>query len=78
MAVGGDGRALARGGQGRLIAGAILGGAAVLFAVLNLDEVRVNWIVGTWITPLIVVILLSLAIGATLGWLATRHRRSTR
>ena len=63
------------GGNGRLIAGAILGGLAVLFAVLNLDEVRVHWIVGTWFTPLIVVILLSLAIGWILGWLTMRRHR---
>lgn len=52
-------RPAALGGQGRLIAGALLGGLAVLFAVLNLDEVRVHWMVGTWSTPLIVVVVLS-------------------
>ena len=78
MAAGERRRALAGGGHGRLIAGAILGGLAVLFAVLNLDEVRVHWIVGTWSTPLIVVILLCLAIGWLLGWLTTRHQRATR
>ncbi|MFL5819544.1 MAG: hypothetical protein ACJ76S_02530 [Solirubrobacteraceae bacterium] len=70
----GSRRAPDRGGQGRLIAGAVLGGLAVLFAVLNLAEVRVHWIIATWYTPLIVVILLSLVIGWTLGWLTTRHR----
>jgi hypothetical protein len=34
------------------LAAAILGGLGVLFAALNLDEVRVNWILGTWSTPL--------------------------
>jgi uncharacterized integral membrane protein len=66
------------GGQGRLIAGAILGGLAVLFAVLNIDKVLVHWIIGTWYTPLIVVILLSLAIGWILGWLTMRHQRARR
>jgi lipopolysaccharide assembly protein A len=62
--------------QSGLILGALLGGLAVLFAVLNLDEVPVNWIVGTRSTPLIVVILTSLAIGCALGWLiARRHAR---
>jgi uncharacterized integral membrane protein len=70
--------ASARGGQGRLIAGAVLGGLAVLFAVLNLDRVLVHWIIGTWYTPLIVVILLCLAVGWILGWLTTRRRRTRR
>ena len=48
-----------------------LGGA---FAVLNLDEVEVNWILGTWETPLIIVIAISMVIGAGLGYLATRRR----
>ena len=63
------------GGKGRLIVGAVLGGLAVLFAVLNIDRVLVHWIIGTWYTPLIVVILLSLAIGWILGWLTTRRQR---
>jgi uncharacterized integral membrane protein len=62
-------------GQGRLIVGAVLGALAVLFAVLNLDRVLVHWIVITSYTPLIVVILVCLAIGWTLGWLTTRARR---
>jgi lipopolysaccharide assembly protein A len=66
------------GGQGRLIAGAVLGGLAVLFAVLNLDKVLVHWIIVTVYTPLIVVILLSLAVGWILGWLTTRNRRARR
>jgi len=65
-------------GQGRLIAGAVLGGLAVLFAVLNLDKVLVHWIIGTWYTPLIVVILLCFAIGWILGWLTTRRHRVRR
>lgn len=65
-------------GQGRLIVGAILGGLAVLFAVLNLDPVRVHWIFVTSYTPLIVVIVLCLAIGWILGWLVTRHLRGRR
>jgi uncharacterized integral membrane protein len=65
-------------GQGRLLAGAVLGGLAVLFAVLNLDKVLVHWIIGTWYTPLIVVILLCLAVGWILGWLTTRRHRARR
>ena len=50
---------------------AALGG---VFAVVNLDEVGVNWILGTWQTPLIVVIALSMVIGAALGFLVSRRR----
>ena len=50
---------------------AALGG---VFAVANLDEVKVNWILGTWETPLIVVIALSMVIGGGLGFLVSRRR----
>ena len=60
----------------RLAGAFALGALVVLFAVLNLDEVRVNWIVATWDTPLIVVILLSLLVGTVISWIASR-RRST-
>jgi uncharacterized integral membrane protein len=46
---------------------------ATLFAVLNLDEVSVNWIVGTWSTPLIIVIAASLVVGAAAGYLVGRR-----
>jgi uncharacterized integral membrane protein len=58
----------------RQIAALGLGGVGVAFAVLNLDEVDVNWLLGTWQTPLIVVIALSMVIGAGLGYLAARRR----
>ena len=60
--------------QAREITAAVLNGLAVLFAVLNLDEVDIHWIVATWRTPLILVILVCLAIGAVLGWIAARRR----
>ena len=55
---------------------AALGLAAIggVFAVANLDEVKVNWILGTWETPLIVVIALSMVVGAGLGYLVSRRR----
>jgi uncharacterized integral membrane protein len=53
-----------------------LGALAVLFAVLNLDEVKVHWIVGTGSTPLIVVIAVCLAVGGIVGWVAARRRRA--
>ena len=49
---------------------------AGLFAVLNVGEVSVNWILGTWNTPLIVVIVISFLLGAgTDRALALRRRR---
>lgn len=59
----------------RQIAALGLGALGVVFAVVNLDEVKVNWILGTWKTPLIVVIALSMMIGAGLGLLVSRARR---
>ena len=52
----------------------VLAGVGGVFAALNLDEVDVNWLLGTWETPLIVVIALSMVIGAGLGYLAARRR----
>jgi len=51
-----------------------LGGLGALFAVLNFDEVDVNWVLGTWSTPLIVVIALSFLLGAGVGFLISRRR----
>jgi uncharacterized integral membrane protein len=62
--------------QARLVAGLTLAGLGVVFAVLNLDEVSVNWIIGTWDTPLIIVIAISVLVGAALGFLAAQRRES--
>jgi uncharacterized integral membrane protein len=59
----------------RQIAGLALSALGVLFAVVNFDQVKVNWVLGTWKTPLIVVIALSIVIGAGLGLLIARGRR---
>jgi uncharacterized integral membrane protein len=74
--VGADARtpARARREQVRTVAAFGLGGLGALFAVLNLDEVDVNWILGTWSTPLIIVIAISMVIGAGLGYLVARRR----
>jgi len=58
----------------RQIAGLGLAALGIGFAAANLDEVKVNWILGTWRTPLIVVIALALVIGAGLGLLIARGR----
>jgi uncharacterized integral membrane protein len=58
----------------RQIAVVVLAALGGVFAALNLDEVDVNWILGTWETPLIVVVALSMLVGAALAWLVTRRR----
>jgi len=59
----------------RQLGGLVLGALGVAFAVANFDEVKVNWVLGTWRTPLIVVIALCIVIGAGLGLLIARGRR---
>jgi uncharacterized integral membrane protein len=46
-----------------------------LFAVLNVDDVKVNWIVATSSTPLIIVIAVCVLIGVGLGWVARGRGR---
>jgi uncharacterized integral membrane protein len=58
----------------RQVAALVLAGTGGVFAAVNLDEVKVNWILGTWRTPLIVVIALSMVAGAGLGYLVSRRR----
>lgn len=58
----------------REIAALVIAALGVAFAVLNFDEVKVNWVLGNWRTPLIVVIALSMVIGAALGFLVSRRR----
>ena len=60
-------RELAR--TGGLLAVAVL---ATLFAVLNLDEVKVDWIVGSGRAPLIIVIVISVLAGVVITYLADR------
>jgi uncharacterized integral membrane protein len=62
----------------RLVTVATVSALAALFAVLNLEEVEVNWIIGTWDTPLIVVVALSMVLGAGLGFLVARRRSATK
>jgi uncharacterized integral membrane protein len=59
----------------RQVAVLVLAGIGGAVAAANLDEVKVNWVLGTWRTPLIVVIALSMVLGAGLGYLVTRRRR---
>jgi uncharacterized integral membrane protein len=52
----------------------ILAVILVVFGLLNTDDAQVNWILGTWETSLIVVILLSGVLGFLIGWLVRAKR----
>jgi uncharacterized integral membrane protein len=56
----------------------LLGVLATLFAVLNVDEVKVDWIVGSGRAPLIIVIVISLLAGIVLTYFADRLARKRR
>jgi uncharacterized integral membrane protein len=60
--------------QARTVALVVLAGLGVLFAVLNFDDVQVNWLLGTWSTPLIIVIAISFLLGSGTGYLLARRR----
>jgi uncharacterized integral membrane protein len=62
----------------RAIAGVLIAALVTLFAVLNFDEVEVNWILGTWETPLIVVIAVTFLLGLGAGWSVGASRRRNR
>ncbi len=60
---------------GGLLALAVL---ITLFAVLNLEDVKVNWIVGSGHAPLIVVIAVAMLVGVVMSYLAERLARRRR
>lgn len=62
----------------RTIAGLVLWGLAIAFALLNLNKVKVNWIVTTTTSPLIFVIIVSFLLGAGTGLLLERRRARRR
>lgn len=49
-----------------------------LFAVLNLEKVKVDWIINTTRTPLIIVIAVSLLVGVVLTHFAERRAAKRR
>jgi uncharacterized integral membrane protein len=65
-----------RRGQARSVVAITVAVLITLFAVLNVEDVRVHWIVGTSETPLIIVIAVSAIAGALLAVFAERRRRS--
>lgn len=64
--------------RNRQIAIAIIVGIAVLFALLNSQQVKVNWIVTSWKTPLILVIALAVGAGYLTAWLIGRRHKKSR
>lgn len=57
---------------------ALLAALAIAFAVLNLNQVKVDWIVGSGHAPLIVVIAISVLVGIVFTHLAERVGRRRR
>lgn len=60
----------------RRIAIAILAGVAVLFAVLNFEDVKVDLLFGSVTMPLVIVIAGCLLIGGLIGAFLTRRHKS--
>jgi uncharacterized integral membrane protein len=56
----------------------VLSALAIVFALLNLDDVEVHWAFGSGRAPLIVVIVISLLIGIVLTYFAERLSRRRR
>jgi uncharacterized integral membrane protein len=62
--------------RARIAAACILGALAAAFAILNTGDVEVNWILGSWSTPLIIVIAVSFLVGVAADRLSVvRSRR---
>ena len=47
----------------RMIAAVLIGAVVAVFAVINLGDVKVHWLIATGQTPLIVVIVLAFGLG---------------
>jgi uncharacterized integral membrane protein len=58
-----------------LVSAAVLGALVAAFALLNLGDVKVHWLVTAGRTPLIVVIALSFLLGMIVDRLVIRARR---
>jgi uncharacterized integral membrane protein len=64
--------------QARTAASVVLAVLITLFAVFNLDEVKVHWIFGSGRAPLIIVIVISLLVGIVLTYVVERRPRKRR
>ena len=69
------GLGMAKRERARLIGLGVLGALLVAFAALNLHSVEVNWLLGTWSTPLIVVIVVAMALGMAIDRILVRRSR---
>jgi uncharacterized integral membrane protein len=68
-------QSMSRRDRARLTAGLILGALALAFALVNLGNVKVDWIVGSAHSPLILVIIVSVLIGVGIDRVAVRRAR---
>lgn len=64
--------------QARTAGMVVLAVVITLFAVLNLESVKVNWILGTGEAPLIIVIVVSVLFGIVLTYLVDRRASKRR
>jgi uncharacterized integral membrane protein len=71
--------AVARRERARLAVATVISALVTAFALLNLNDVKVHWLIATGQTPLIVVIVLSFVLGIAVDRLllmwARRRRR---
>ena len=61
--------------RARLIAAGVIGALIAVFAIVNLDQVKVHWLIATGKTPLILVIGVAFLLGIVADRLAIRARR---
>jgi uncharacterized integral membrane protein len=61
--------------RARLYAGGLLGALLTAFALTNLDDVKVHWIIGTSHTPLIIVVAVTFLFGMAIDRLILRAQR---
>ncbi|HTT30585.1 MAG TPA: hypothetical protein VMG37_19375 [Solirubrobacteraceae bacterium] len=64
--------------QQRLIAAGVIGALVVVFALINLNDVKVHWLIATGQTPLIVVIVLAFLLGIAADRLLLARARRKR
>lgn len=68
-------RTPARRDRARLIAAGIVGALIAAFAIVNLNDVKVHWLLTTGQTPLIIVIAVAFLLGMLVDRLVIRARR---
>jgi uncharacterized integral membrane protein len=61
--------------RARLIGSLVLGGLGLAFALVNLGNVKVDWIVGSAHSPLILVIVISVLLGVGIDRVAVSRAR---